>query len=97
MCPPFLYLICLFILFTFDCRRKKYEDVRTRRDRVENRNEGFRLQLPRIVDAYLEWQLEIGGAGLDNAGPPVPVTDNIANGLKVQVVDIFRELLINGF
>ncbi len=94
---PLFFLSRLFILFTFDCRRKKYEDVRTRRDRVENRNKGFGLQLSKIVDAYLEWQLEIGDAGLDNAGPPAPVADDKANGLKVQVVDIFRELFINGF
>ena len=35
-------------------RRKRRIDDRTRRDRTENRNRAFQLQLPKLIDAYMQ-------------------------------------------
>lgn len=87
-------------VFFFQClfplsqpSRPKYNDARTRHDRVENRNEGFKHQLTPMVDAYLSWQLEVGNFGFDNAVPPdpSPAASTGTPGLQVQVMDMFHE------
>jgi hypothetical protein len=46
-----------------------------------------------MVDAYLAWRLEVGKDELDQAAPPVSVAGNNPDGgLKIQVLDMFREL-----
>lgn len=60
--------------------RQKYFDGRTRRDRVENRNEEFNRHTSRMVDAFLAWQLDVGGSSLEQAGPPPSVTDESVPG-----------------
>jgi hypothetical protein len=45
--------------------RRSHTDPRTRRDRTELRNEGFKRQLGAIVDAYIAWQEALGEGGLE--------------------------------
>jgi hypothetical protein len=63
-------------------------DPRTRRDRIERRNEGFKYQFTGIVDAYIAWQEAIGEEGLD-AGPPSVPKESLQGVYKVQVFDVF--------
>lgn len=69
-------------------RQKKYKDRRTRRDRLERRQEGFRQQLDVMTNAFMRWEASSSSSGLQNAGPTVSPA---AQGLKLQVVDVFGE------
>lgn len=64
--------------------------MRTRRDRVERRNAGFKVQLESMADAYMTWDASLGDGGLD-AGAPSSLG---AGGLFIRVVDVFRECIV---
>lgn len=70
-------------------RERKYKERRTRRDRLERRQEGFRLQLDVITDAFMRWEASLGPGGLQNASPPSPPDEPLANGPRLQIVDVF--------
>ncbi|KXN92083.1 hypothetical protein AN958_09786 [Leucoagaricus sp. SymC.cos] len=56
---------------------------------VMQRNEGFRLQLNMMADAYMAWDASLGEKGLD-APAAVPSYAGETKGFTIQVVDIFR-------
>ena len=51
-------------------------------------NEGFKWQMVSIVDAYITWQEDIAGDGLEGVALPVP-PDLCRGTLPIQVVDVF--------
>lgn len=75
--------------FYFRSQRPQ-KDNRTRRNRVRNRNAGFQEQLPLMANAFMTWQMDHEQQGLDSAGPPVSA-EGEDTGIKVTVVDVFRE------
>lgn len=70
---------------------RKQKDWRTRRDRVQDRTEGFKRQMEEMVDAYLEWDVELGDGGLGAADPPAMKKGG--NGLYLRVIDVFSEFI----
>lgn len=68
--------------------RHKREDPRTRRDRVEKRNQGFSLQLEEMTDAYIAWSKAIEDVGL---GGDAPMRDKalLQGPYPLRVVDMF--------
>jgi hypothetical protein len=65
-------------------------DPRTRRNRTNLRNEGFKRQIEGIVDAYICWQETIGEVGLDAQHPSLP--EELCQGIyPLKVVDVFCE------
>ena len=63
-------------------------DPRTRKNRTELRNQGFKVQLKGIVDAYITWQETVAEHGLDAAAPSV--SEELLQGVyKIQVMDVF--------
>ncbi|KAF7785028.1 hypothetical protein Agabi119p4_1193 [Agaricus bisporus var. burnettii] len=68
-------------------QNQSYAEWRTRRDHVENRNKAFKLQLPFIVQAYLEWDVSLGEAGLEGASPRFTQSQQ---GIRLRVMDMFR-------
>jgi hypothetical protein len=86
----------LFITFTFTfiylIDRRQRTDPRTRRDRIERRNQGFKMQIMGIVDGYIAWQEAIGEKGLDATLPSLP-RELVQGEYKIQVVDVFCKLV----
>ena len=70
--------------------RRRRVDPRTRRNRVDLRNEGFKRQMVGIVDAYITWQDDIGENGLDGVPSSVPL-DLRQGTFPIQAVDVFCE------
>ncbi len=71
-------------------RKRKYDDHRTRRDRLERRQDGFHRQLAEITDAYMRWEAGLGTEGLNNVRLHI---DTHAEGLQLRVVDVFSKCL----
>lgn len=66
-------------------------DPRTRQNRTNLHNEGFKRQLVGIVEAYITWQDAIGEAGLNATLPSVPM--ELCQGtLWIEVVDVFCKI-----
>lgn len=70
--------------------RPRTRDYRTRRDRTERRVRAFDAQLPALVDAYMEYILQLGGDGYSGEytlplGAEVQATTNICK------VDVYCE------
>ena len=68
--------------------RRQRTDPRSRRDRTELRNDGFKIQIVGIVDGYVAWQEAIGDKGLDATLPSLP-SELVQGEYKIQVVDVF--------
>ena len=79
----------MFILI-YPLDRCQHVDSRTRRDRIKQRNDGFKHQLKVIIDAYITWQDIIGEEGLD-AGHPVVAAELLQGLYKVQAVNVYCE------
>lgn len=70
--------------------RHRRVDPRTRRNRINLRNEGFKRQMVGIVDAYITWQHDNRKNGLDSVPSLVP--PDLRQGiLPIQVVDVFSK------
>jgi hypothetical protein len=68
-------------------------DPRTRRNRTNLRNEGFKRQIEGIVDAYIGWQETNGEDGLDAGHPSLPA--ELCQGIyPLNVVDVFCECFL---
>jgi hypothetical protein len=74
----------------FACRQLfgKYADMRTRRNRTQQRVDAFARQIPAMSDAYLQWCLELGDDGLAHRYEP-PADAVVQERRKVLVVDVF--------
>jgi hypothetical protein len=74
---------------THKSHRQKRKETRTRRDRTNQRTEGFRCQMPAIVDAYLLWK-ESSDAG--SPRPPELSPTELEDGvIHLQVIDAFGQ------
>ncbi|KAF8423710.1 hypothetical protein L210DRAFT_3337181, partial [Boletus edulis BED1] len=65
-------------------------DDRDRRDRIELQTEHWTTQMPRLVDAYLEYRSRDSGDGfppLDDAEPPLLPSSGTIN--NIELVDLF--------
>ena len=68
------------------CRQKKKRvDHRTRRDRQENRNKDFRMQMSALADSYMAWDMHRA----DGAGP-TPEQDSCGS-YAIRIVDLFSK------
>jgi hypothetical protein len=74
--------------FTYHIDRRKRTDPRSRRNRTELRNQGFKIQIEGIVDGYIAWQEAIGDKGLDATLPSLP-SELVQGDYEIQVVDVF--------
>ena len=65
-------------------------DYRTRRDRTQRRVQAFNVQLPVLVEAYMEWMLQLGedGYSREYVLPPNAEVQTITN---ICEVDMYRE------
>ena len=68
--------------------RQRCRETRTHRDRINQRTEGFRRQMPAIVDAYLLWKAA-SNAPDSQATCDCPEVDGK---IQLQVVDAFGEV-----
>lgn len=64
-------------------------DHRTRRDRVENLTEGWRVQVPRLVMAYLEYRQHEQTEGSSADQPPQPSQPSSLATFTMEVLDLF--------
>jgi hypothetical protein len=76
----FLFLFLFFFLF-YNISYRKRGDPRTRTDRVQQRVDAWRQQLPLLVDAYLSW----------NCTKPESRTSAPFPSWKIKVLDFYRE------
>lgn len=84
-----LFVLCILSTCT---RRPRTRDYRTRRDRTQRRVKAFDAQLPALVEAYMEWMLQLGKDGYSGEynlklppGAEVQATTNIYE------VDVYRK------
>jgi len=87
-------LVALFFAFGMSLTnsRQNRKETRTRRDRTNQRTEGFRRQMPAIVDAYLLWK-ESSDAG--SPRPPESTPTGLEDGaIHLQVIDAFGEYFL---
>lgn len=74
----------------FRLRRPRI-DHRTRTDHTEQQNQGFRLQMQQLTDAYMVWSYQ-----QDHGGTPEQHADSVAyKSQKVRIVNIYGECIFN--
>ena len=73
------------------CRRK---ETRTRKDRINQRNEGFERQMPAMVDEYMFWKEKLGDKGMSEATTTLS-SEGVEGTMRLHVIDVFREFLIS--
>ena len=64
-------------------------DYRTRRDRTERRVQAFNVQLPALVEAYMEWMLQLGEDGYSGEYV-LPPNEEASTTTNIREVDVFR-------
>ena len=64
-------------------------DTRTRRDRIENRQQLFEPQLDAITDAYMAWTHDAAHGATHDAGAP-----GSDNGYSFTIFDVFGACII---
>jgi hypothetical protein len=62
-------------------------DDRDRRDRIENQNSNWDLQMDCLVDAYLDYREWDGGDGLPN--PPPTANHQTGIPFQIELIDVF--------
>jgi len=69
------------------CRQKKKKrvDYRTRRDRNENRNKDFAVQISALTDAYMAWDMYHA-----DSTTPAPGQDSCGS-YPIHIVDLFSK------
>ncbi|KAG6836532.1 hypothetical protein H0H93_007016 [Arthromyces matolae] len=72
--------------------RKRREDSRARKNRILQRNEGFLMQSVSMVDAYLEWNEQLGVSGSATAIPlTVEEVEGAADTYLLRVIDTYGQ------
>ncbi|KAG6895498.1 hypothetical protein C0992_000998 [Termitomyces sp. T32_za158] len=72
-------------------QQTKQKDERTRRDRVQNRIEAFKLQMDGIMNAYLDWAARMGDDAFE-AKPISPEGRFVEGAFKLRVMDVFLSI-----
>ena len=67
-------------------------DYRTCRDRTERRVQAFNIQLPALVEAYMEWMLQLGEDGYSGEYV-LPPNEEASTTTIIREVDVFRTSL----
>ena len=81
------FVLCLPYSFLANCNRRRV-DPRTRRDRIEQRTQGFNVQMPAIIEAYMLWSEAVGENGLD-AECEKPAEELVDGKYPIHVLDVF--------
>jgi hypothetical protein len=71
-------------------RRPHTRDYRTRRDRTQRRVQAFNVQLPVLVEAYMEWMLQLGEDGYSREYM-LPPNAEVQATINICEVDVYRE------
>jgi hypothetical protein len=77
------YVFFLLLLLFYIISYRKRGDLRTRTDRVQQRIDAWRQQLPLLVDAYLSWNCT---KSEPRVSAPFPESS-----WKIRVLDFYRE------
>ncbi|KAJ3502742.1 hypothetical protein NLJ89_g8746 [Agrocybe chaxingu] len=67
---------------------RKRKDPRTRRDRAQRRVDAFAVQLPALIDAYMQWQLALGDRCYES-DYSTPDLSTAQRAYDIAVVDVF--------
>ena len=73
--------------------RRQRREMRTRKDRINQRNEGFERQLPAMVDEYMLWKEKLGDKGMSE-GTTSSSSEGVEGTMRLDVIDVFREFLV---
>ena len=74
--------------------RSRRRETRTRKDRINQRNEGFERQMPAMVDEYMFWKEKLGDKGMSEA-PTSSSSEGVEGTMRLHVIDVFREFLVS--
>jgi hypothetical protein len=72
--------------------RRQRRDTRTRKDRINQRNEGFERQMPGMVDEYMFWKEKLGEKGMSEM-PTSSSSEGIEGTMHLHIIDVFCEFL----
>ena len=72
--------------------RSRRRETRTRKDRINQRNEGFERQISGMVDEYMLWQKNLDEKGMSEA-PTSSGSEGVEGTMHLHVIDVFREYL----
>lgn len=64
---------------------------RTHRNRTARTADGFKLQMPGIVDAYMSWSLEVDKPGGLHSELAQPNASAVQGFLEIEVMDVFSK------
>ena len=80
----------------FALYRRRRRETRTRKDRINQRNDGFERQLPAMVDEYMLWKEKLGDKGMSE-GTTSSNSEGVEGTMRLHVIDVFRKFLISTF